>query len=75
MNALDTAARDAAIRRLTAVRVYQLWENQGRPNGRDLIDWRQAEQEMTSNLSDGAGTRTPPPTPDRQGTPAPTAPA
>jgi hypothetical protein len=57
-------AGQAAIRRLIAIRAYEMWENQGRPHGCDLIHWRQAEQEVigclapTSALSD-----TPPPAP------------
>ena len=33
-----------------AERAYQLWENQGRPNGSDLIHWRQAEAEILDCL-------------------------
>jgi hypothetical protein len=47
--------RDKAIRNLIAVRAYELWESQGRPHGRDLINWRQAEQEIMSRIGDGAG--------------------
>ncbi|MDR3536381.1 MAG: DUF2934 domain-containing protein [Acetobacteraceae bacterium] len=37
---------EADIRDLIAARAYELWENQGRPHGSDLLHWRQAEAEM-----------------------------
>ena len=45
---IDEPTREAAIRHLIAVRAYELWENQGRPHGCDLIHWHQAEQEIMS---------------------------
>jgi Protein of unknown function (DUF2934) len=45
---------EAQIRRLIAVRAYELWENQGRPRGYDVINWRQAEQDVMSALSENA---------------------
>lgn len=45
---IDEPTREAAIRHLIAVRAYELWENQGRPHGCDLIYWHQAEQEIMS---------------------------
>jgi hypothetical protein len=47
--------RAEAIRNLIAVRAYELWESQGRPDGCDLINWRQAEQEIMSCMGDGEG--------------------
>ena len=41
-------ATDEAIHKLIAVRAYELWENQGRPQGYDVINWHQAEQEILS---------------------------
>jgi hypothetical protein len=38
------------LRHLIAVRAYQLWENRGRPNGYDQMDWHAAEQEIMSSL-------------------------
>jgi hypothetical protein len=38
------------LRHLIAVRAYQLWENRGRPNGYDQIDWHAAEQEIMSSF-------------------------
>lgn len=32
--------------RLIQQRAYQIWEQQGRPEGRHLEHWRQAEQEL-----------------------------
>ncbi len=40
---------DEAIQQLIAARAFELWESQGRPNGHDLINWRQAEQEIISS--------------------------
>ncbi len=39
---LDPAAYHEAVARLA----YQLWEQKGRPQGSDQLDWGQAEQEM-----------------------------
>ncbi len=41
---------DPTIRNLIAVRAYELWENQGRPQGYDVINWHQAEHEIMSSL-------------------------
>ena len=41
------------IRHLIAVRAYEMWENQGRPHGCDLIHWRQAEQEIMTAIGRG----------------------
>ena len=43
------------IRELIASRAYELWENEGQPHGRDLINWRQAEQEIMSCMGNGEG--------------------
>jgi hypothetical protein len=37
-------AREQAIRE----RAYAIWEEEGRPDGRDLDHWRRAEQELSS---------------------------
>jgi hypothetical protein len=37
-------AREQAIRE----RAYAIWEEEGRPDGRDLDHWRRAEQEISS---------------------------
>lgn len=44
------APDDAGIRKLIAERAYELWENQRRLLGCDLIHWRQAEQEIMECL-------------------------
>lgn len=31
---------------LISLRAYQLWESEGRPHGRDLAHWLQAEREL-----------------------------
>jgi Protein of unknown function (DUF2934) len=49
----EDRTRAEAIRNLVAARAYELWESQGRPDGRDLINWRQAEQEIMSCMGDG----------------------
>jgi Protein of unknown function (DUF2934) len=36
--------REQAIRE----RAYAIWEEEGRPDGRDLDHWRRAEQEISS---------------------------
>ncbi len=42
----EADARNAALHKLIAERAYEIWENQGRPHGCDLMHWRQAEQEI-----------------------------
>lgn len=37
-------------------RAYEIWENEGRPEGSDLRHWLQAEQELSAR---SAGTREP----------------
>jgi hypothetical protein len=55
MGDTEKQARQAAIRQLTAVRAYEMWENQGRPQGRDQIHWRQAEQDVMQCLAAASG--------------------
>jgi hypothetical protein len=43
MDEADTNERFEAIRR----RAYELWELEGRPDGRDRIHWLEAERELT----------------------------
>ena len=47
VNKIEVAAGNAAIQKLIAERAYELWENQGKPHGCDLIHWHEAEQEIT----------------------------
>jgi hypothetical protein len=47
---IDPSAQGAALRKLIAERAYELWENQGKPHGCDLIHWREAEQEIMDCL-------------------------
>lgn len=51
-----------AIRNLIATRAYELWESEGQPHGRDLINWNRAENEIMSCMEDGKS-----PTPSAQG--------
>ena len=51
MNEITPATRTAAMQKLIAERAYELWENQGRPRGCDLIHWREAEQEIMDCLA------------------------
>jgi hypothetical protein len=37
-----------AINKLIAIRAYEIWENQGRPHGYDLLNWQEAKQEILS---------------------------
>ncbi|HBK04485.1 MAG TPA: hypothetical protein DDZ81_01340 [Acetobacteraceae bacterium] len=55
MSATEKFTRDEEIRNLIAVRAYELWENQGRPSGHDVINWREAEQEIMSCVGNGPG--------------------
>src|SRR5579875_1881678 len=43
-----------ALRHLIAVRAYEMWEEQGRPHGRDSLHWQQAEQDILACLPKGA---------------------
>lgn len=43
----NRASADAeALRKQVEDRAYALWESQGRPHGRDVEDWLQAETEI-----------------------------
>jgi hypothetical protein len=43
---IEQPKRDGALHELIAVRAFELWESHGRPDGHDLTDWRQAEDEI-----------------------------
>ena len=49
----DEATKNATIHKLIAERAYELWENQGRPDGSDLIHWRVAEQQVKGRPEHG----------------------
>ena len=51
-----------ALRKQVEERAYVLWENEGRPHGRDLDHWRQAESEIMAAGDAGAGSNLPSPT-------------
>ena len=51
MNEIKPAIWSTAIQKLISERAYELWENHGRPQGCDLIHWREAEQEIMDCLS------------------------
>jgi hypothetical protein len=70
MTKIDGWNRDEAIRELIAVRAYELWENQGRPEGCDLIHWHEAEQEILSSLEQPAEVRAGHQTPSQAATAA-----
>lgn len=64
----STTYEQAQNRGRIAERAYQLWENEGRPEGRDVEFWTRAEQELTapfarsnSRGTAAAGTSTPVP--------------
>lgn len=40
----------AALQKLIAERAYELWEHQGRPQGCDLIHWREAEKDIMARV-------------------------
>jgi hypothetical protein len=56
MNQVIEPTREAALRRLIAQRAYEIWENQGRPQGCDLIHWREAEQEIMECVEQASDT-------------------
>jgi hypothetical protein len=43
----ETARRDERVR----VRAYMIWEAEGRPDGKHLEHWDQAEREIAAELS------------------------
>jgi hypothetical protein len=45
----ETEPRAEVQRQQIAKRAYALWEQEGRPDGRDLDHWLQAEAELTSS--------------------------
>ena len=60
-----------------ASRAYHIWEETGRPAGRDLEHWLQAERELTSAQAidaEPAATEPSPNAPPRSARPVPTGP-
>ena len=50
---------DELERRIQQARAYELWENEGRPHGREQDHWQQAEREITARgARSTAGSRT-----------------
>ncbi len=46
--ATKAADKDSeAVRQRTAARAYAIWESEGRPHGRDVQHWNQAQAEIT----------------------------
>ena len=54
MSQLNEPAKEAALKQLIAERAYEIWENQGRPHGYDLIHWHEAEQEIMNSVPYGS---------------------
>jgi hypothetical protein len=50
MNETNPEKLSAVVHKLIAERAYELWENQGRPYGCDMIHWREAEREIVDCL-------------------------
>jgi hypothetical protein len=48
---------EAAIHQLIAERAYQIWESQNRPRVYEVVNWRQAEQEVIAMLAETAPAR------------------
>jgi hypothetical protein len=46
MGTIRRPVKEEDIRKLIAVRAYELWESHGRPHDDGLSNWRQAEQEI-----------------------------
>ncbi len=44
------SARTLELHKLIAERAYEIWENEGRPHGYDLIHWKTAEQEIMDSV-------------------------
>ncbi len=54
MSDTSNPAKAAALRQLIAVRAYEMWENQGRPQGYDAIHWCQAEQDVLGSMAEAS---------------------
>ncbi len=68
MSQVIEPTREATLRQLIAQRAYEIWENQGRPQGCDLIHWREAEQEVMESVKqpcEGSGVPAVPDVPAR----------
>jgi hypothetical protein len=50
MNETNSEKLSPAVLKLIAERAYELWENQGRPFGCDMIHWHEAEREIMDCL-------------------------
>ncbi len=46
MSKVSEPSKEAALKQLIAERAYDIWENQGHPQGCHLIHWHEAEQEI-----------------------------
>jgi hypothetical protein len=57
----ETEIRETAVRHLVAERAYELWENEGRPHGYDVIHWHQAEREILECLEEASAAKEHPP--------------
>jgi hypothetical protein len=44
------SARTLELHKLIAERAYEIWENEGRPHGYNLIHWKTAEQEIMDSV-------------------------
>ena len=71
----EDGADIANDRDLIRRRAYQLWENAGRPDGRDLEHWLQAEHEMVARGEGGSRVGVPGETATTQPEAGPKAPA
>lgn len=59
--ATKTARMDEeATRQTLAARAYAIWESEGRPHGRDVEHWKQAEAETTAPRARRATSKTAP---------------
>ncbi len=48
------------------MRAYHIWEREGRPDGRDLEHWIQAQLELTAEVVPTQAQRNPAPSPPQQ---------
>jgi hypothetical protein len=59
MSEVQEPANVAAVRKQVEDRAYALWESQGRPHGRDVEDWLQAETEIMAASGTGSSLSAP----------------
>jgi hypothetical protein len=54
MSQRQESATQPATREQIEARAYTIWENEGKPHGRDVAHWCQAKQEVLANQKGGS---------------------